>query len=182
MGERGQMGPQSAISDDMVNRVRVQSALTQFEKPLIRYVQMIVGNVETAKDIVADAFLKLCQQTKPMDAGHIKSWLYRVCRNGAIDFCRKENAMTTTSKTAVSQCIGGREISPVDRLEQSEQMEQVMQRVSDLSDNQQEVLRLKFQSGFSYQEIADVMGLTKSNVGVLLHAALSRLRSQLRVN
>jgi RNA polymerase sigma-70 factor (ECF subfamily) len=41
------------------------------------------------------------------------------------------------------------------------------------------VLRLKFQSGFSYQEIADVTGLTTTNVGVLLHAALTKLRQQL---
>ena len=45
--------------------------------------------------------------------------------------------------------------------------------------NQQEVVRLKFQNGFSYQEISRISGLSVSNVGYLLHHALKNLRSRL---
>ena len=43
--------------------------------------------------------------------------------------------------------------------------------VEELPDRQQEILRLKFQGGLSYKEIADVMDLTISHVGVLIHNA-----------
>ncbi len=49
-----------------------------------------------------------------------------------------------------------------------------------LPDNQQEVVRLKFQNEMTYQEIADVTGLTVTNVGFLLHTALKRLRELLQ--
>jgi RNA polymerase sigma-70 factor (ECF subfamily) len=48
-----------------------------------------------------------------------------------------------------------------------------------LSDNQREVIRLKFQQGLSYNEISEATGLTSGNVGFLLHTGLKRLRSML---
>ncbi len=45
-----------------------------------------------------------------------------------------------------------------------------------LSENQQLVIRLKFEQGMSYQEISEQTGLTSSNVGFLLHNGLKKLR------
>ncbi len=45
-----------------------------------------------------------------------------------------------------------------------------------LTDRQQEVVRLKFQGGLSYREIAEVMDTTVTNVGVLLHKAIKKIR------
>ena len=42
--------------------------------------------------------------------------------------------------------------------------------------SQQEAVRLRFLQSFSYREIAGVMGLTESHVGVLLHTAIKTLR------
>ena len=45
--------------------------------------------------------------------------------------------------------------------------------------NQREVIRLKFQNGFSYQEISRISGHSVTNVGYLIHAGLKTLRGQL---
>ena len=42
--------------------------------------------------------------------------------------------------------------------------------------SQQEAVRLKFLQQFSYREIAEVMGLSESHVGVLIHTAMKKLR------
>ena len=44
--------------------------------------------------------------------------------------------------------------------------------------NQQEVVRLKFQNGFSYKEISRITALSVSNVGFLIHTAVARLRTE----
>ena len=54
--------------------------------------------------------------------------------------------------------------------------ERVLHLMKGLPENQQEVVRLKFQNGLSYKEIATVTELTVSNVGYLLHTALQTLR------
>ena len=39
--------------------------------------------------------------------------------------------------------------------------------------------RLKFHGGLSYREIAEVMGITSTNVGFILHTAISKLRQRM---
>jgi RNA polymerase sigma-70 factor (ECF subfamily) len=51
--------------------------------------------------------------------------------------------------------------------------------VKQLNDRQQEAIRLKFQSGLSYKEIAEVMDITVNHVGVLLHNAIKTIREKL---
>ena len=48
-----------------------------------------------------------------------------------------------------------------------------------LPPNQREVIRLKFQNGFSYQEISRISGHSVSNVGYLIHAGIKTLRGRL---
>jgi RNA polymerase sigma-70 factor (ECF subfamily) len=47
-----------------------------------------------------------------------------------------------------------------------------------LPPNQQEVVRLKFQNGFSYKEISRITELSVGNVGFLIHTAVARLRTE----
>ena len=65
-------------------------------------------------------------------------------------------------------------------MEQSEYMARLLRQLARLPVNQQEVVRLKFQEGMSYKQIAEVTGLSVSNVGYLLHVAVNSLRE--RVN
>ena len=60
-----------------------------------------------------------------------------------------------------------------------ERVDQVMSALERLSDNQKEVIRLKFQQDLSYREISAATGLGTGNVGFLLHTGLKRLRALL---
>ena len=72
------------------------------------------------------------------------------------------------------------EPSPAAEMERREANSEVLQLLGTLSENQQEVVRLKFQNGLSYQEISAVTNLTVSNVGFLIHTAIKSLRQQLQ--
>ena len=88
--------------------------------------------------------------------------------------------MTTT--TALDQRISaaGDDV-PDAAAEQKDSMARVLQQLDRLPDNQQDVIRLKFQNELSYREIAEITGLTVSNVGFLLHVGLKRLRELMQV-
>ena len=62
-------------------------------------------------------------------------------------------------------------------LEQAETNAAVLKLIDRLPPNQQEVVRLKFQNGFSYKEISRITALSVGNVGFLIHTAVSRLRT-----
>ena len=72
-----------------------------------------------------------------------------------------------------------REKDQVTQSEQNEETARIEEMLKELPDNQQEVVRLKFQAELSYKEIAGVLDLSVSNVGYLIHTAIARLRKQL---
>ena len=87
-------------------------------------------------------------------------------------------------KTLMSDPIAGQESSEGGHtvsVERSEIARRVLQFIGRLSENQQEVVRLKFQEGLSYKEIAAVTELSVSNVGYLIHTAIKKLRADLGV-
>ena len=69
---------------------------------------------------------------------------------------------------------------PDEKAELNETARRVLALVKELPQNQQSVLMLKFQAALSYREIANVTGLSVSNVGYLIHQGLSTLRRHLK--
>jgi len=67
-----------------------------------------------------------------------------------------------------------------DQLAQGEQIDQLLSQIKQLPSQQQEVLRLRIHDGLSYKQIAEVTGLTTTNVGYHLHQAIMRLREAMK--
>lgn len=63
-------------------------------------------------------------------------------------------------------------------LEAAETYAALLRMIEHLPPNQQEVVRLKFQNGFSYKEISRITELSVGNVGFLIHTAVARLRTE----
>ena len=72
----------------------VERALAEYESPLVGYAFGFVKDIERARDIVQDTFIRLCQQDVSKVRDGLKTWLYTVCRNRALDILRKESRMT----------------------------------------------------------------------------------------
>lgn len=164
----------------------IQSAIETHEGALLRYAQHFVHDLETARDVVQDTFLQLCRQTNPDIRTRVAQWLFTVCRNRAIDICRKERRMKLAPEHQLADQLAENadvgSMHPGAALEKSETAAGLLAQISKLPDRQQEVLRLKFHAGLSYKEIAVVMGLTSTNVGFILHTAISKLRKRLVTN
>jgi RNA polymerase sigma factor (sigma-70 family) len=159
------------------------SALDRFEGRLLRYAQRITGDPHRAADVVQETFLKLCREDRTSLDGHLAQWLYTVCRNKALDVRRKESRMTALAEPAArdrdQHQRNGHVPGPDEAAEAKETAARILAHLAELSDNQQECLRLKFQHGLSYREIAAVMDLSVSNVGFLIHTGLKKLRQRL---
>lgn len=156
----------------------IRSALDRFEGPLLRYALRMTGDLETARDVVQDTFLKLCKENRANIEQHLSQWLFTVCRNRALDVHRKERRMSPVMD--LDQRSSPRVDDAHDVAEMHETTSKVLSFLPQLPPNQQEVIRLKFQSELSYREISEVTGLTVTNVGFLLHVGLKRLRELLK--
>jgi len=156
----------------------IERALADYESPLVGYAMNIVHDVERARDIVQDTFIRLCQQDLGKVGIGLKSWLYTVCKNRALDVLRKDRRIEPLDDVRWKR-IAGPSVAPDRQLDQDERLSLVMQYLDRLTANQREVILLKFQQGLSYQEISEKTGLTSGNVGFLIHTGLKRLRDLL---
>lgn len=156
----------------------VRGLVNEHQTPLIRYARSFVRDEHLARDLVQEAFLKLCQQSPTDLAGHEAAWLFRVCHNLALNRHRKERRMTPSSDTMNAVATPS---DPADQLAVNEDAERLTILIDRLPENQQKVVRLRFHSGLKYREISQATGLSETNVGYLLHTALQTLREQMRL-
>lgn len=150
--------------------------LERLESPLTRYARSFTRDTERARDVVQDTFLRLLRQERADLEGHLTEWLFTVCRNRALDVCRKEGRMTTTDETGFVGLVAD-EPEPGAALERRETTGRVLELLERLPEKQREVIRLKFANGLSYKEISRITSHSVSYVGVLIHTGMKTLRS-----
>lgn len=139
------------------------------EHKLVAYSVRFTGDLEASREIVQETFLKLCDRWRKVERKAVP-WLYTVCRNASIDYCRRNGRLRPLWKEAELRSEG---------TEVWQNLSFLQKLLEPLSQNEREVLRLKFQAGLSYKDISDVTHLSVSNVGVILHGAMKKLKAYL---
>jgi RNA polymerase sigma-70 factor (ECF subfamily) len=155
----------------------MERIVAEQQAPLTRYAARLLGDPEKARDVVQDTFVKLMGQPKEAVDGHVVEWLFTVCRNRAMDILRKEHRMKRFEDGEVER-VTATDPRPGRALEQAETHAAMLRLIERLPPNLQEVVRLKFQNGFSYKEISRITEHSVGNVGFLIHTAVSRLRAE----
>src|SRR5215813_5577011 len=126
----------------------IAEALARYEAPLLRFAARLLRDGDRARDTVQETFLQLCQQDRDAVEGHLAAWLFRVCRNRALDLRRKETRVETLENEAADPQAG-----PSELVEHREDAGLVKKILESLPESQQEAVYLRFQTGLSYKEI-----------------------------
>jgi RNA polymerase sigma factor (sigma-70 family) len=156
---------------------QVTELIRRFEIPLLQFASRITGDRERARDIVQETFLKYQRNGASSAHPEPATWLFTVCRNAALNVCRKEKRLLFLEDAMIAS-RQSEEPLPDERLEQKEAAGFLLKIVATLPPRQQEVIQLKFQNDLSYQQIAEITKSTVNNVGVLIHTALKTLRQR----
>ena len=151
--------------------------LQRYERPLIRYAQSLVGQLDDARDIVQDVFLRLSQSLHSLDHERLAPWLFTVCKNRATDHLRKHHRLVVMETETLDL-----EISPAAApdfgMEQEETSATLHRLLKTLPEKQREAIRMKFIAGLSYKQISEVMKTSVGNVGYLIHHGVNAMREQ----
>ena len=164
----------------------LRSAMSDFEIPLTKYAVSILGDLEQARDVVQDTFLKLYKQDPEKVRQKVKSWLFTVCRNHCYDLIKRNRKTSNLEEDEISY-IASSEDNPFQVISFLEGREEIDEKIKilyslieELPSRQREVMRLKFQANLSYKEIAETIGISTSNVGFVMHSALKKLRDDMK--
>src|ERR1051325_1487669 len=141
------------------NGAQMDELLRRFERPLLQYATRILGDHDRARDVVQETFVKLQQENRTeLDHAPAK-WLFTVCRNGALNLCRKEKRMTYLDQELL-ETRESEQAAPSEYLEAKEASGFMLRILETLPPRQQEVLQLKFQNDLSYQQISEITELS----------------------
>lgn len=165
--------------DDMDRAEWFRAAVDRHSGPLTRYAAVIVGDPDRARDVVQDTFLRLWREEPVRVRERLAEWLFTVCRNRALDTLRKEGRLQSVEELEMNEPVCPAP-SPAHAAELRDTHQRALAILARLPRSQQEVVRLKFQHGLSYEEISRVTHRTVSNVGVLIHMAMKTLREQMQ--
>ncbi len=150
-----------------------------YSDAIYRFILLIIGDHEQAKDLTHDTFLKAYHhlhhfQGKTSD----KNWLYHIARNVTIDFMRKRKPLQYMSDSF--QAFSSNKESPERIVQLSESENQLYLALSKLTRGQREVIILRKIKELSIRETAEVLGWKESKVKTTLFRGVKALKIQMQ--
>lgn len=136
----------------------------QHKNGIYRYILSITKDPYLAEDVLQDTFMKLLTKEVHFISGKESAWLYKVARNRCYDILKKENNY--------QHYLSSLETLP-------DQNWKFIDLISSLTEQEQEIMSLKYIGGFSHKEIAKIMGKTVHATKKCYERALQKLREEM---
>ncbi|SDE63628.1 RNA polymerase sigma-70 factor, ECF subfamily [Fontibacillus panacisegetis] len=147
----------------------------EYKQDVYCYLMYLSRNHHDAEDLMQETFARACNKLEVNEGKKTKSWLLRVAHNAYIDKLRKESRSSAYENEFFYNYPS--EDTPESDMVRQENRKELYKHLSLLSPNQQHAVLLYDIHGFSYQESADLMGVSLSHFKILLYRARQRLRS-----
>lgn len=144
---------------------------------IYRYVVYRVSSAIDAEDLTAEIFVKMIEGLPKYrhTGAPFEAWLYRIAFARVTDFHRRHRRV----QSEVTDAFSDDAPSPEEHLQDAQEVETLRQALSGLSDEQQNILVLRFIERKSHQEVADITGKSVSAVKSIQHRALIDLAARL---
>ena len=146
-----------------------------YVEQIYRFVLFRVGDEQTAEDLTSQVFLKAWDNLSSYQIRGLpfKAWLFRIARNSVIDYYRTYKETMPLEPSALTKPDPAAEVS--DQVEQQLQAEELRLALQQLTEDQRQVLTLRFIEGLSTEEVANVLGKRQGAIRALQMRGLQAL-------
>ena len=163
------------MADETNSWARFEALYRSSRDDVYAYVFTLLRDSAAADDVTALAFERAYRRRRTFDRrrGEERGWLFGIARNAALDELRRRQRLATlvVEPEAVED-----EVAADDGPEVTLRRTTVRAALASMPARDRELLALKFHAGLSNAEIANVLGVSESNAGTLLHRAVTKLR------
>jgi RNA polymerase sigma-70 factor, ECF subfamily len=140
----------------------------------------VLGNPQEAEDLTQDIFLNLVRSSSyDSRRGSLRTFLAILTRSRAIDRVRSRN----TALSFLGRWKSGNQQedsnTPLEYVFQGERSEEVRMALAQLSESQQQILKMAYYDGFSQSEIAERLEIPLGTVKARARRGLLKLRQTL---
>lgn len=152
----------------------------RYEARIYHYVFRRTGEESLAEDLTAQVFIKMLQAIRDQRAWHssFSGWLYRIAHNVVIDFYRQRDRYVQVGLDDSPDIVAEHD-NPAQSAETRLTADKVRVAMRQLTDEQSEVLSLRFLEGYSILEVAVMMNKTEGAIKALQYRAVATLRNLL---
>lgn len=152
----------------------------RYEAKIYHYVYRRSGEQAVAEDLTAQVFLKMLESIREGKSWHssFSGWLYRIAHNLVIDHYRRRDRQPAVNIDDAPPAVSGVE-DPVATAEMNIDAERLRAAIRRLTDEQAEVVSLRFLEGYSIAEVAIMVGRSEGAIKALQYRAVAALRSLL---
>ena len=158
------------------DRSAISELIERHSQRVRNYIGMMVKDDDIADDIFQETFIKavrVIDEGRYVDTGKFLSWVLRIAHNRVLDYFRREKSSKQVNESEAGYDLIGTmrfsEPTAEDNIVLSEVEQTVRNLIDQLPDEQQEVVRLRYYSKLSFQEIAE-------QTEVSINTALGRMR------
>jgi RNA polymerase sigma-70 factor, ECF subfamily len=163
----------------------LERAINEYGKATYNYAYRLTQNDADARDLTQEAFIRVFRAWRSFKPGtSFRSWIYRIVTNLHRDELRRRKGRyqeEIPEDHELQEHGGGRPLAvePIEEYVESQLSEPVSKALADLATEQRQIVLLADVEGYSYQEIAEIVGCTVGTVRSRLHRARGQLRGLL---
>jgi RNA polymerase sigma factor (sigma-70 family) len=163
-------------SEETQSWERLEQLYRSSRDDVYTYVLTLLRDTAAAEDATGLAFERAYRRRRTFDRrrGEERAWIFGIARNAALDELRRRRRVAAL--VIEPEAADAEAASVDDEADILLRRTAVRTALAQLPARDRELLALKFQAGLSNAEVAEVLGISESNAGTMLHRAVQKLR------
>ncbi len=153
----------------------IQALYETYYPKVYNYAFLQLGDVQAAEDLASDVMLKMIESIRKYQFRGLPfgAWVFRIARNRLIDLHRRRRRR---GEVDLSETLASTLASPQAMAERALERGQIHVALKHLTDEQRQVIVLKFIQGFDNASVGRIMDRSEGAIKSLQHRALGSLR------
>ncbi|MCL2856545.1 MAG: sigma-70 family RNA polymerase sigma factor [Oscillospiraceae bacterium] len=154
----------------------LESIYRQYYKNVYNYIGFRINNHFDAEELASLVFEKAISKWGRYNPDFpVEAWLISIAKNTVTDYLRaKKRKYFVSLDNIIDFVFPGAQ--PDEMAVRDEENRALMVAMAKLKDQERQILSMKFATDLGHREIAQILGLSDSNVGVIVHRAIKKLR------
>jgi RNA polymerase sigma-70 factor (ECF subfamily) len=149
-----------------------ENIYTELLPRVFNYFRYRINDGSAAEELTSITFEKAWRARKryKKEKGAFSTWIFTIARNTGTDYLRKQNEtldieMVHTSPDSIEE-----------NYEKREEANHLVEVLSALDHREKEMISLKYGADLTNRKIAEITGLSETNVGTILHRTIVKMR------
>jgi RNA polymerase sigma factor (sigma-70 family) len=156
--------------------ISIKEAFERFYPAIFRYFRFRGSDVQTANDLAASTFERALEHLSRFDPARaqLQTWLFAIAHNLSINHWKTETDHQTIPLEDLEMTAPFDPL-PEEVIIRSQDRKEILEAFQTLDSRAVDILALKFGGCLTNRQIAELMSLSSTNVGIILFRSLTKL-------